>query len=123
MNLPCALIIEDDPKLASIFSASLQAIGLDTIVDLEGNRYKDVLASNVVNILLLDVHLPFASGVEILHWLRADERWKKLPVVVLTADLSAAKSLEQLADRVILKPVGVSRLQEAALGLLASPNL
>jgi len=43
MNLLCALIIEDDPKLASIFSASLQAIGLDTIVDLEGNRYKSVL--------------------------------------------------------------------------------
>ena len=115
----CALIIEDDPKLASIFSASLQAAGIDTILDLEGNRYQPALESGTVDIVFLDVHLPFASGIDIFNQIRADERWKTLPIVMMTADLTAAKTLENQADQILIKPVSIGRLQETALGLLA----
>lgn len=57
---PCALIVEDDPKLAAIVSASLQAVNIETIIDLEGNRYKAVLEAGTVNIVFLDMHLPLS---------------------------------------------------------------
>jgi DNA-binding response OmpR family regulator len=118
MTHHCALIIEDDPKLASIFSTSLQAAGIDTVVDLEGNRYQSVLESGIVDIIFLDVHLPFASGIDIFKKIRSSEQWTNLPIVIMTADLNAAKTLENQADRILIKPVTVGRLQETALGLL-----
>jgi GR25 family glycosyltransferase involved in LPS biosynthesis len=38
-NKPYAIIIEDDPKLSSIFQTALEQAGFETAVDLNGDRY------------------------------------------------------------------------------------
>jgi CheY-like chemotaxis protein len=58
------------------------------------------------------MHLPYASGVDVLRELRSNERWAKIPVIVSTADLMLAKSVEGQAEHVLIKPVSVGRLFE-----------
>jgi DNA-binding response OmpR family regulator len=124
MPQPFALIIEDDPKLGRIFSVALQQIGFQTELDEDGTHYKTQLESQTPDLVLLDVHLPFASGADILALIRADERWKNIPVVVMTADIAKSKSLEHLADFSLLKPVSVGHIQAIGAQILAklSPN-
>jgi CheY-like chemotaxis protein len=62
--------------------------------------------------------MPFASGVEVLHQIRSDGRWTKVPIIVATADLFLAKSLQGQAEYVLLKPISVGRLIEIASRLL-----
>ncbi|MCG2784080.1 MAG: response regulator [Anaerolineae bacterium] len=112
MTKPFALIIEDDPKLGRIFSVALNQIGFETELDDVGTNYRSIMESRIPSVVFLDVHLPFAFGANILDEIRSDERWKHIPVVVMTADIAMAKALQKKADTSLLKPVSVLRIQE-----------
>lgn len=112
MTRPLALIMEDDPKLGMIYEMTLQQAGYDTFLDKEGNQILDKLAQTNPALVILDMHVPYALGADILESIRADERWAHLPVILATADLLAARSLQGKASHVLAKPVSVGRLLE-----------
>jgi two-component system, OmpR family, alkaline phosphatase synthesis response regulator PhoP len=112
MTKPFALIIEDDPKLGRIFSAALEQVGFETALDNDGIHYKALMESRTPDLIFLDVHLPFASGAEILDEIRAQERWENVLIVVMTADIAMAKALDKKADLSLLKPISVARIQD-----------
>ena len=112
MTKPFAVIVEDDPKLGMIYKTALQQAGYDTYLDNQGNQVMDKLPSVNPALIILDMHLPYASGADILHQIRSDGRWANIPVIITTADLFAAKSLQGQAEYVLLKPVSVGRLLE-----------
>jgi CheY-like chemotaxis protein len=114
MTKPFALVIEDDPKLGLIFEKSLQQAGYETARDADGDRFLTILADHDPALILLDLHLPYNSGVEILSQIRADQRLANTPVVVATADLYQAKALQGQVDYILVKPVSVARLIEIA---------
>lgn len=112
MTKPFAVIVEDDPKLGIIYKTVLQQAGYDTFLDKDGNQVMDKLPEINPALVILDMHLPYASGADILRQIRSDERWANLPVIVSTADLFAVKSLQGQAQHILLKPVSVGRLLE-----------
>src|SRR5512139_3112079 len=112
MTQPLALIIEDDPKLSSIYDTVVTQAGYETEIIRRGDEALKRLSFISPRLILLDIHLPYVSGIELLKVIRATETLVKTPVIVLTADLYAAESLEDLADYVIIKSYGVSRLRE-----------
>jgi DNA-binding response OmpR family regulator len=114
MTKPLVMIVEDDPKLGIIYEAALKQAGYDTYLDKDGDQIMDKLSSVDPALIILDMHLPYASGADILRQIRSNKRWAKIPVIVATADLFAAKSLQNQAEYVLVKPVGVGRLLEIA---------
>jgi len=111
MNKLDALIIEDDPKLGVIFQAALQHFGFETQLDDTGGSLPAKFAEPAPALIVLDIHLPHALGTEILEQIRADERWASAVVIVTTADIFLAKSLEGRADHVLIKPVSVESIK------------
>jgi two-component system response regulator len=76
----------------------------------------------VPQVVLMDLNLPKVSGLNVLRQLRADERTRMLPVVVLTSskeDEDIIESYKLGANSYIRKPVELSRFTEAVrtLGL------
>jgi len=112
MSKPLALIAEDDPKLGMIYELTLQKAGYDTFLDVNGDQIMHKLAAVDPALIILDMHLPYASGADLLHQIRADARWANTPVIVATADIFSAKSLTGKAEYVLTKPVSVGRLLE-----------
>jgi two-component system aerobic respiration control sensor histidine kinase ArcB len=115
---PFALIIEDDPKLVHIFEATLREAGFETDIDMEGNQVFNKLESRDPVLIVLDLHLPFAAGTDILNKIRSDQRLARTPIILTTADLSLAKSLQGQVEDILIKPVRVARLREIAIRLL-----
>lgn len=67
-------------------------------------------------VVLLDLRMPKIDGIEVLHRIRADERLKRLPVVVLTSsqeDKDRIESYQLGANSYMIKPVNFKGLVEA----------
>lgn len=114
MTKPFALIIEDDPKLTFVFQTALQTAGFETAIDSNGNRYTDYLNRDGLTLILLDMHMPYTSGPSILADLRANPQTANIPILIMTADLYLANSMQAIGEQVLLKPITVGRLIEVA---------
>lgn len=120
MTQPLALIIEDDLKLCTIYDTVMTQADYATEIIRRGDEALKRLSTITPALILLDIHLPFVSGMELLKVIRATEALAKTPVIVLTADLYAAETAEDLADYVMVKSFGVSRLRELVAKLAST---
>ena len=115
MSKPYAIIIEDDPKLSAIFQTTLEQANFETAVDINGDKYPALLNKAEPALVVLDIHLPFASGADILEVIR--KKYPNTVIAIVTADFVKAKTLTGKADHVLIKPVSVSSLLKIAEGV------
>ncbi len=76
--------------------------------------------SDMPAVVLLDLKLPRLSGLEVLKAVRADERTKRLPIVILTSsneDRDRLGAYDHFANSYVLKPVNYDQFVAAALQL------
>ena len=111
---PKALIVEDDEEQLYIFSEALQAAQYDTEIVRDGRQAIDRLNETNPDIVILDLHLPFISGEQILTHIRAHDANTNTRIILATADAHIAKELEYDADLVLLKPISFIQLRELA---------
>jgi DNA-binding response OmpR family regulator len=112
MTHPYAIIIEDDPKLGIIYQTALQQVGYETDLDENGNRYRALLNARQPDLVILDLHLPFAFGGDVLNDVRA--KYPNTIIAIVTADFIKAKTLTGKADHILIKPVSVASLLRLA---------
>ena len=73
------------------------------------------------DLILLDMHLPDISGLELLRHLKQDDDTADIPVIVLSADATTARMQEALtlgAAQYLTKPVDIAGLLAALDGML-----
>jgi DNA-binding response OmpR family regulator len=117
MNNQLALIIEDDPDLSVIFAEALQAAEFETQIIQDGQVALAYLAETQPAVVVLDLHLPNASGDDILHHIRSETRLAQTRVIVTTADPVMANVLQAEADLILIKPISFSQLRDLAVRL------
>lgn len=107
-----ALIIEDNPELNTLFSEALQEAGFITEEILDGQQAKVRLQAIEPALILLDLHLPYVSGADLLTQIRQDPRLKDCVVIVASADGTWTGVLDQQADYIMNKPVSYIQLRD-----------
>jgi CheY-like chemotaxis protein len=110
MSETLAFIIEDHEYTATIFAAALQTAGYQTETISDGQTALNRLKEEKPEFVVLDLHLPNASGREILKQIRQDARLEKIPVVLATADPLLANELSSDANLVLIKPISFDQL-------------
>jgi len=110
MSKPVALIVEDDRDVVALFRHVLDIAGYHTEIVLNGKEAMSRLEESEPDIVLLDLQLPGMSGIDILTRMRADDRLRNTPVVVITAFAPHAASLPVEPDLLLLKPVDINQL-------------
>ncbi len=109
---PIAFVVEDDEDLATIFAKAVEAAEFDVEIINAGDTAMQRLDEMVPNIVILDLNLPFVSGVTILDRIRSDERMAQTKVILATANYGLAQSIEDRADLVLVKPITFSQLRD-----------
>ncbi|MEK7220528.1 MAG: response regulator, partial [candidate division NC10 bacterium] len=107
------LVVEDEEGIARMIQVLLEARGFATLVTHSGDEALDRLAVHPVDLVLLDVMMPGMDGYEVCRRLKADLRWRHIPVMMLTArDTVRDKvlGLEIGADEYITKPFNTEEL-------------
>jgi len=120
---PLAFIIEDEQEQAEIFSRALQMAEFETEVIRNGNAALERLAAAVPTLVVLDLHLPYVSGADILQSIRADARLADTRVILATADPQMAEMLQEKSDLVLIKPVSFYQLRDLAARLRPSDTV
>ncbi|MCB0794610.1 MAG: response regulator transcription factor [Flavobacteriales bacterium] len=77
------VLIEDDALVRTLLKRRLQDAGWHVIGLSDGRKLEEVLAQGAVDLIVLDLGLPFLDGLALLEGLRA--RGCGIPVLVLTA--------------------------------------
>jgi len=110
LEKPFALIIEDDRDIVALFRHVLDLAGYRTEIVLHGKVAAELLSQSTPDIVLLDLGLPGMSGGEILAMMRATERLKNVPVVIITAHAHLVETLPVAPQLVLIKPVNIEQM-------------
>ena len=111
---PLALIVEDDHALAGIYQETLRQVHFKSIIVTDGAVALAQVKALTPALVLLDLHLPHVSGVDILRQIRQDPALAHIHVIVTTADPVRAEAVEDQADLVMIKPISVVQLRDLA---------
>jgi two-component system alkaline phosphatase synthesis response regulator PhoP len=101
------LIVEDRMDLAELIKHHLEKSGFLPSFAPDGKEALRLLQSEKFDLILLDLMLPKISGIEILKWIKANDKIKSTPVIIESAkndDEDVILGLELGADDYITKP-------------------
>jgi len=104
---PRILLIDDDVRLATMVRDYLQPAGYALTLCHELAEGREALVQGGWSALLLDLMLPDGDGLDLARELRADPRWRSLPLLMLTArgePMDRILGLEIGADDYLPKP-------------------
>lgn len=111
---PGALIVEDDDNIAYLLQFMLERENFRVDLQREGrSAMAYVQTKPPVDIVLLDVMLPFVDGFQLVELIRATPAWAGVPVLMLTAktrEQDAVRALDSGASDYIHKPFAPNEL-------------
>ena len=108
MTMPKILIIEDDPEISALERDYLQMAGFETV--LAGDGAEGLEAAKTADLVILDIMLPGADGLDVLKELR---KMSDIPVILLSArgeDIDKIRGLGLGADDYMQKPFSPGEL-------------
>lgn len=82
------VIVEDDEDQAAVAAAALESYGMQVRVLDGALASMDELLATSPDVIVMDMHLPDASGLDLARIIRQEERFLSTPIVFLTADRS-----------------------------------
>ena len=114
-------IIEDDTDIREMESYALRNSGFDILALSDGSGLAEALTRETPDLILLDIMLPGEDGLSIRRRLRASERTKRIPIIMVTAkttEIDKVRGLDMGADDYITKPFGIMELVSRVKALL-----
>lgn len=126
-NLKPILLAEDNSNDIELTLTALKEghIVNDVVVVRDGEQALDYVFSRGIfhgrprgepGVVLLDLKMPKVDGMEVLEQMKADERTKRIPVVILTSsrqEIDLVKSYDFGANAFVVKPVEFTQFVEA----------
>jgi EAL domain-containing protein (putative c-di-GMP-specific phosphodiesterase class I)/DNA-binding NarL/FixJ family response regulator len=107
------LVADDDASVRSLLKRALEREGFEIVVAANGRLALDLLAQHDVAVVLLDVNMPVLDGLQTLHEIRADDRYRTLGVILVTGsdvESDRVRGLESGADDYLNKPIALDEL-------------
>ena len=118
------LIVDDSPTIRRMVKASLTPMGIDFIEAASGLEAIERLAIGPIQLMVLDLNMPDMHGLEVLGFVRANQKFQQLPVLVLTTrddTASRTAAMQAGATSYLTKPFTPQALLTEARGLIERP--
>jgi CheY-like chemotaxis protein len=120
IDSPSILISDDDVEFRETLRGMFEPRGYRTIVAGDGQEAVEIVRSERIHLVLLDLHMPKLSGLEVLQLIKQFNAL--LPCILMSAGLDdvVRRQAERLAFSVLAKPVSglhIRSLVEAAMRL------
>ena len=107
-----AMVIEDDEDLAAIFTEALQKANYQVETIRDGLSAQRRIIQIEPHLVVLDMHIPYVSGAEILQQIRADMRLKRTIIVIASADARMGEMFTDIADFMLTKLFSFTQMRD-----------
>ena len=110
---PKIIVADDDQALSRTLSWILKENGYDVVTVPNGEHLLDRLGQDTFDLLLLDIMMPKVDGLQLLQRVKADPRFKDLPVLMISSmppEEATVRALGLGAADFISKPFRVREL-------------
>jgi len=107
------LVVEDEPAIQELIAVNLTFAGHKVLRAFDAEQAQILIRAELPDLILLDWMLPGASGIALSRSLRANERTRDIPLIMLTAkgdEQDKVEGLEAGADDYITKPFSPKEL-------------
>ncbi len=107
------LLVDDEQDILDLLSYNFKKQGYEVHTALDGNEAIAEVGLFHPDVIVSDILMPNSSGIKMCRELKADERYKNIPVIFLSAandDYLALSSLDAGAIKYLSKPVHIPLL-------------
>lgn len=122
--MPHLLIVDDSPTIRRMVKVALAPLSMDTIEAASGLEAIEQLAVAPISLMVLDLNMPDMHGLEVLGFVRANQKFHNIPIIVLTTRDDAASrdaAAQAGATRYLTKPFKPEALLTEARQVLDAP--
>lgn len=111
--MPLIYIVDDEANIRRLASLALEEQGMEVRSYENGEQLLGALDRSIPDCILLDWMMPGLDGIQLLHRIRNNDKFKNIPLIMLTAkseEMDVVMALELGADDYISKPFGIKEL-------------
>lgn len=117
------LVVDDDPTTRKVLSLYLKAKGHEVVTAENGLDALEKLGTQLVNLIMTDLNMPYMDGIEFIKHVRANSDWNNIPVLMVSTE--ADQEEQQLAfsagaNGYLIKPVTAEMVNEKIRELVKS---
>ena len=115
------LVIEDDETIRTALRRVFESEGYRVLAAADGTQLADVLDDSAVDLIMLDVGLPWINGYELAELMKANDDLKEIPLIFLsarTSDADVKRGFEVGADDYIKKPFDIEKVKKTVNTLI-----
>jgi DNA-binding response OmpR family regulator len=115
------LVVDDEVDLVETVRFSLELEGYDVLIAYNGEEALNQARKENPDLILLDLMLPKLDGYKVCRLLKFDERYKHIPILMLTAKIQEkdkVTGMETGANEYITKPFEMDELMKKVKGYL-----
>jgi len=123
------LIVDDSPAMRKFIRRALQFSGLEIGECLEagsGKQALEVLREQLVEVILTDINMPEMNGEEFVRQVEADEKLRRIPVIVVSTDGSEGRVRQMVsfgAKGYVIKPFAPEAIRSEVERVLEGKNV
>ena len=118
------LIVDDSAAIRKILQRVLRQTDIpigDVLEAGDGVEALKALSNRNVNLILSDINMPNMDGLQLLAQLKANDKWKSVPIVMVTTEGGQGKVIEAVqlgAAGYVRKPFTAEQIKEKLTGLI-----
>jgi DNA-binding response OmpR family regulator len=120
-DAPLVLVADDEEDIRALVAFRLDRAGYDVITAADGEEALTLATTRLPDLVVLDMMMPKANGLEVTRSLRGLDATKDIPVILLTAraqEADVASGFEAGVDDYVKKPFSPRDLQLRVQALL-----
>ena len=113
-----AIVADDSRLIRGIIEKTAASIGFEAVQAGNGREALSLLeaSSGEINLVLLDWNMPLVSGIDVIRKMRGDDRFKKIPVLMISTESEEDRIQEAIragAQGYLTKPFTADQLTDA----------
>ncbi|MCE3012299.1 MAG: response regulator [Proteobacteria bacterium] len=102
------LVVDDMMTMRKLMSKALREMGFENIVEAaDGNLGFTAVQEHSPALIFSDINMPNCNGIDLLKRIKADSRFRHIPVIMVTAEAEGAmvkEAIQSGADQYVIKP-------------------